>query len=331
MMACLPHRCCCPAARLCRRRLRPVAALSPLWRREQSRDLCASHGATRVPAPSPTLVAAREELVRGLTGLLSQSPAAADRFLSRRARRRHPASQHNRATRSRVGRPAPQGLRHPQRRVARPAGDRHRRQRRHRRALRRVSFPAPAADTAAHRRWTSASAAHAAAHVNHWDNLDRNVERGYAGASLWDWHKLPGLSRPALHRLCPRQRLHRHQWHGAHQRQRQCRQPDAAVSAKGRGAGRRVSSLWHPRLSDRALQRADGDRRAARPPIRSTRDVQRLVAGQGGGDLQSAFPTSAASWSRPTPKASPGRRTTAAPMPTAPTCSPTPSRRMAAS
>lgn len=27
--------------------------------------------------------------------------------------------------------------------------------------------------------------------LNHWDNLDRDVERGYAGASIWDWHKLP--------------------------------------------------------------------------------------------------------------------------------------------
>ena len=28
--------------------------------------------------------------------------------------------------------------------------------------------------------------------LNHWDNLDRYVERGYAGISLWDWHTLPG-------------------------------------------------------------------------------------------------------------------------------------------
>ncbi len=28
--------------------------------------------------------------------------------------------------------------------------------------------------------------------LNHWDNLDRHVERGYAGQSIWDWHKLPG-------------------------------------------------------------------------------------------------------------------------------------------
>jgi alpha-glucuronidase len=30
--------------------------------------------------------------------------------------------------------------------------------------------------------------------LNHWDNLDGSVERGYAGNSLWDWHKLPGYA-----------------------------------------------------------------------------------------------------------------------------------------
>jgi alpha-glucuronidase len=32
--------------------------------------------------------------------------------------------------------------------------------------------------------------------LNHWDNLDRYVERGYAGQSLWDWQKLPGHKDP---------------------------------------------------------------------------------------------------------------------------------------
>jgi len=32
--------------------------------------------------------------------------------------------------------------------------------------------------------------------LNHWDNLDRHVERGYAGQSLWDWQKLPGWRDP---------------------------------------------------------------------------------------------------------------------------------------
>jgi alpha-glucuronidase len=28
--------------------------------------------------------------------------------------------------------------------------------------------------------------------LNHWDNLNRSVERGYSGLSIWDWHTLPG-------------------------------------------------------------------------------------------------------------------------------------------
>jgi alpha-glucuronidase len=32
--------------------------------------------------------------------------------------------------------------------------------------------------------------------LDHWDNLDRTVERGYAGESLWDWHKLPDYLDP---------------------------------------------------------------------------------------------------------------------------------------
>ena len=28
--------------------------------------------------------------------------------------------------------------------------------------------------------------------LNHWDNLNRYVERGYAGISIWDWQRLPG-------------------------------------------------------------------------------------------------------------------------------------------
>jgi alpha-glucuronidase len=32
--------------------------------------------------------------------------------------------------------------------------------------------------------------------LNHWDNLDGTIERGYAGASIWDWQKLPGYLAP---------------------------------------------------------------------------------------------------------------------------------------
>lgn len=32
--------------------------------------------------------------------------------------------------------------------------------------------------------------------LNHWDNLDGTIERGYAGKSLWKWEELPGVVSP---------------------------------------------------------------------------------------------------------------------------------------
>jgi alpha-glucuronidase len=32
--------------------------------------------------------------------------------------------------------------------------------------------------------------------LDHWDNLDRTVERGYAGESIWNWWELPGIVDP---------------------------------------------------------------------------------------------------------------------------------------
>jgi len=32
--------------------------------------------------------------------------------------------------------------------------------------------------------------------LDHWDNITRTVERGYAGFSIWNWHKLPGYIDP---------------------------------------------------------------------------------------------------------------------------------------
>ena len=34
--------------------------------------------------------------------------------------------------------------------------------------------------------------------LNHWDNLDGSIERGYAGRSLWDWRALPEKVDPRL-------------------------------------------------------------------------------------------------------------------------------------
>ena len=35
--------------------------------------------------------------------------------------------------------------------------------------------------------------------LNHWDNLDGSIERGYGGRSLWKWEELPGTIDPRLH------------------------------------------------------------------------------------------------------------------------------------
>ena len=32
--------------------------------------------------------------------------------------------------------------------------------------------------------------------INHWDNMDGSIERGYAGRSLWQWKELPGTLSP---------------------------------------------------------------------------------------------------------------------------------------
>ena len=34
--------------------------------------------------------------------------------------------------------------------------------------------------------------------LNHWDNLDGSIERGYAGKSLWNWDELPARIDPRL-------------------------------------------------------------------------------------------------------------------------------------
>jgi alpha-glucuronidase len=34
--------------------------------------------------------------------------------------------------------------------------------------------------------------------IDHWDNLDRTIERGYAGQSLWNWDELPAVIDPRL-------------------------------------------------------------------------------------------------------------------------------------
>lgn len=59
--------------------------------------------------------------------------------------------------------------------------------------LRRIAAGGPRAS------WAEVSAPRAGLRMlDHWDNPDRTVERGYAGQSLWDWWRLPDQIDPRL-------------------------------------------------------------------------------------------------------------------------------------
>ena len=163
-----------------------------------------------------------------------------------------------------------------------------RRKPRRRRPLRRVPSAASAAARAADRATVTGVPRAALRMLDHWDNLDGTIERGYAGWSLWDWHKLPGYVSPRITRLRARERVDRHQRRRADQRQRQRAGADRRVPPQGGGAGRRASPLGAAGLPHRALQRPDRARRAAdrrsarrrasppggaRRPTRSTRHI----------------------------------------------------------
>ena len=155
--------------------------------------------------------------------------------------------------------------------------------------------------------------------LDHWDNLDGTVERGYAGESIWDWYTLPEYLDPRYTdyaRACASLGIN-----GAvlDQRERQRRSADARYYLDKVAALAKVFRPYGIRVYLSARFSAPvGDRRPQ--DSRSSRSGRcGLVARQGRRDLPRRFPISAASSSRPTPKGSRGRRTTIARMPTAPT------------
>ena len=173
-------------------RYRPLAA-------EQRNRYASAITQLAMPAPSPTLSAARNELLRGLTGLLSQSPASVERVSAAGALVVGTARSEPHIAQLDVGLKglAAHGYVIRQRRVAgQPAiviaanddlgvlyGVFH--------FLRLLQT-----GQELERLDISESPRVQLRMLNHWDNLDRSVERGYAGASLWDWHKLPDYLDP---------------------------------------------------------------------------------------------------------------------------------------
>ncbi|WP_161812934.1 alpha-glucuronidase family glycosyl hydrolase [Steroidobacter agaridevorans] len=151
-----------------------------------------------MPTPSPTLVAAKDELLRGLNGLLSQQPAAVESVSAPALVIGTPQSNAQIAQFD-LGLKglAAQGyvIRHRpingQATVIIAANDDvgvlygvfH--------FLRVLQTQQPLGNIN-----ITESSRIQLRMLNHWDNLDRTVERGYAGFSLWDWHKLPDYLDP---------------------------------------------------------------------------------------------------------------------------------------
>ena len=156
--------------------------------------------------------------------------------------------------------------------------------------------------------------------LNHWDNLDRYVERGYAGSSLWDWQTLP-------------------QW-------REPRYTDYARANASLGINGTVLNNVNASalsLSPAYLAKAAALADLFRPygirvylsarfsaPIelggwqRLIRWIRLCGAGGATRSMRSmrAFRILAVSWSRRIRRGNPARRITVVPMPTAPTCWP---------
>ncbi|HBZ48520.1 MAG TPA: alpha-glucuronidase [Stenotrophomonas sp.] len=157
-------------------------------------DYATQLGEVVAPDQTPTLRAARDELVRGLTGLLGTAPriqneSSAGRVLA-------------------LGTPQSSALIAPFREEVESLGQEGYLLKRTRRDGRDMLLVASRSDIGVlygtfhllRLLQTGASLDHLDLHespkvrlrvLDHWDNLDGYVERGYAGRSLWEWQTLP--------------------------------------------------------------------------------------------------------------------------------------------
>ncbi len=157
-------------------------------------DRSAQLGTIVAPDKTPTQRAAREELVRGLTGLLGHAPTLQSAVTSSQALV--------------LGTPQSSPLVHPLRDTLAALGGEGYLIRHSQQNGRDVIFVAAQSDIGVlygvfhllRLVQTGASLDRLDVHesprvalrvLDHWDNLDGHVERGYAGRSLWDWQTLP--------------------------------------------------------------------------------------------------------------------------------------------
>ena len=131
--------------------------------------------------------------------------------------------------------------------------DAHRGQHRHRRALRRLRVASRGAaarrDLAHLDEWSAPKVQ--LRMLNHWDNLDRTIERGYAGESIWDWWKLPDVKDPRYVDYARANASIGINGVSLNNVNAKAEMLTAAIHREGRGAGRRLPALRHQGLSSR--------------------------------------------------------------------------------
>ena len=108
--------------------------------------------------------------------------------------------------------------------------------------------------------------------LDHWDNLDGTIERGYAGKSIWDWQRLPGYLPPRYTdyaRACASIGLNATVLTNVNA-DPQLLTP-GILAQDGRARRRFAAAMASASILAAALQRADRAWRARRPPTRSIR------------------------------------------------------------
>ena len=93
--------------------------------------------------------------------------------------------------------------------------------------------------------------------LDHWDNLDGTIERGYAGGSLWNWDGAARTASIRATRTTPAPtRRSASTATVLNNVNANADSPDRAVPREGGGARRRLPALRHPRLPLGELHRA---------------------------------------------------------------------------
>jgi len=154
--------------------------------------------------------------------------------------------------------------------------------------------------------------------LNHWDNLDGSIERGYAGQSIFDWKRLPEGIDPRLTDYARANAslgingavLNNVNAEAAYLTSPYLKKV-GAIAAAWRPYGIKVylTARFSAPLEIGGLKTAD----PWTPPCASG-------GGKKLGRSIASFPTSAAFWSKPMPRANRVRKTTSARMPRAPIC-----------